>query len=89
MVQKYITCEFGIKLLKKLMHLIALVYIIYFIVCSFLSVLGLLTNSINSITAFCLLISYILIIIFGMYIAQFKFRYDLIFIFALLVQIVY
>lgn len=78
-----------INFCHKTIKFVALVYIIYYIACSLFSILGLLTNGISSVEGAVLLCAYLITIGFGIFVGQFKFKYELVFVFALLVQVLY
>lgn len=89
MTKKYLTKDNITIAAHKSIYLLALVYIIYYMVSSLLSSIGLISNGINSIEAIVLLFMYIVIIAAGIFVVQIKFRYELVFAFALLVQFMY
>lgn len=77
------------KVGSKFLYFIALVYILYYMVSSLLSSIGLISNGLNSFDAVVLLLMYLVIIAIGIFVGLIKFRYDFLFIFVLIVQIMY
>ena len=77
------------KVGSKCLYFIALVYILYYMVSSLLSSIGLISNGLNSFDAVLLLLMYLIIIATGIFVGLIKFRYETLFIFALLIQIMY
>lgn len=77
------------KVANKFLYFVALVYILYYMVSSLLSSIGLISNGLNSFDAVILLLMYLVIIATGIFVGLIKFRYETLFIFALLVQIMY